>query len=126
VVYVAVCHESATRFVLPRGQRRRDVGRAAGVGVLRAQFLEIFPGGSSTRALCGQSASVGVYALQEYLLLLLLSRRDVPGRSNPASLRQLPERVLGIRPAFILVVAAAVIFVVCYPRMAHLDAPWDC
>ena len=48
------------------------------------------------------------------------------GVAIPLALRQLPERVLGIRPAFILVVAAAVIFVVCYPRMAHLDAPWDC
>lgn len=38
------------------------------------------------------------------------------GVAIPLALRQLPERVLGIRPAFILVVAAAVIFVVCYPR----------
>jgi dolichyl-phosphate-mannose-protein mannosyltransferase len=42
------------------------------------------------------------------------------------ALRHLPERVLGMRPAFILVLASAVFFLFCYPRMAHLDAPWDC
>ena len=44
----------------------------------------------------------------------------------PLALRQLPDRVFGVRPAFILVLASLVVFVVCYPRMAHLDAPWDC
>jgi len=48
------------------------------------------------------------------------------GVAIPLALRQLPERVFGMRPAFILVLASAVFFLFCYPRMAHLDAPWDC
>jgi dolichyl-phosphate-mannose-protein mannosyltransferase len=48
------------------------------------------------------------------------------GVAIPLALRQLPERVFGMRPAFMLVLASAVFFLFCYPRMAHLEAPWDC
>jgi dolichyl-phosphate-mannose-protein mannosyltransferase len=37
-----------------------------------------------------------------------------------------PRSFLGIRASLIVVVAAALVFLWCYPRMAHLDAPWDC
>lgn len=35
-------------------------------------------------------------------------------------------QIFGVRLAVILPVLAAVFFLYCYPRMAHLDAPWDC
>jgi dolichyl-phosphate-mannose-protein mannosyltransferase len=40
--------------------------------------------------------------------------------------RSLPPRVFGIRISLLLLVAAIAVFVWCYPRMAHLDTPWDC
>jgi hypothetical protein len=40
--------------------------------------------------------------------------------------RSLPPRVFGLRISLLLLVAAIAIFVWCYPRMAHLDTPWDC
>jgi dolichyl-phosphate-mannose--protein O-mannosyl transferase len=42
------------------------------------------------------------------------------------ALRHLPPRIFGIRVNLVLVAAAAVVFLWCYPRMAHLEAPWDC
>jgi len=36
------------------------------------------------------------------------------------------RRILGVRPVVIVFVAAAVLFVYCYPRMAALEAPYDC
>ncbi|HUC54068.1 MAG TPA: phospholipid carrier-dependent glycosyltransferase [Candidatus Cybelea sp.] len=42
------------------------------------------------------------------------------------ALRSLPRRLLGIRISLIVAVAAALVFLWCYPRMAHLDSPWDC
>jgi dolichyl-phosphate-mannose--protein O-mannosyl transferase len=41
-------------------------------------------------------------------------------------LRRLPRTVLGIHVGTIVLVAAAVVFLWCLPRMAHLEAPWDC
>jgi dolichyl-phosphate-mannose-protein mannosyltransferase len=40
--------------------------------------------------------------------------------------RSLPARVLGLRISLLLLIAAIAVFVWCYPRMAHLDTPWDC
>jgi dolichyl-phosphate-mannose-protein mannosyltransferase len=40
--------------------------------------------------------------------------------------RSLPSSVLGLRVNFVLLAAAAIFFVRCYPQMAHLEAPWDC
>jgi len=34
--------------------------------------------------------------------------------------------VFGMRIGVLAVTATVVIFIWCYPRMAHLDAPWDC
>ena len=42
------------------------------------------------------------------------------------ALRQLPERVFGVRVATLTVLPALVIFAYCYPRMAHLPQPFDC
>ena len=36
------------------------------------------------------------------------------------------QRIFGVRPSLLVVLAAAVVFLYCYPRMAHLEAPWDC
>jgi len=36
------------------------------------------------------------------------------------------DRIAGVRIAVLLVVASAVFFLYCYPRMASLDAPFDC
>jgi dolichyl-phosphate-mannose-protein mannosyltransferase len=35
-------------------------------------------------------------------------------------------RFRGVRVSFIVLMAAVVIFVYCYPQMAHLSPPWDC
>ena len=42
------------------------------------------------------------------------------------ALRDLPARVRGIRVSFIIMVPTVIIFAWCYPRMAHLEFPWDC
>jgi dolichyl-phosphate-mannose-protein mannosyltransferase len=42
------------------------------------------------------------------------------------ALHSLPARLLGVRLSFVVILAAIVVFVWCYPRMAHLQAPWDC
>lgn len=36
------------------------------------------------------------------------------------------RKLFGIRLSLLLIVMAAAIFVYCYPRMTHLEAPWDC
>jgi dolichyl-phosphate-mannose-protein mannosyltransferase len=48
------------------------------------------------------------------------------GVALAVTLHRLPDKVFGIRVSLLVVIAAALIFVWCYPRMAHLDAPWDC
>jgi dolichyl-phosphate-mannose-protein mannosyltransferase len=40
--------------------------------------------------------------------------------------RTLPPRLFGLRISFLVLAAAAIFFVRCYPQMAHLEAPWDC
>ncbi len=42
------------------------------------------------------------------------------------TLHSLPRTVLGVRLNLIVLIAAALVFLWCYPRMAHLGAPWDC
>lgn len=45
----------------------------------------------------------------------------------PTALRHAPGyRVVGVRVSLINVVAAAVLFLVYYPKMTALEAPWDC
>ncbi|HLH06884.1 MAG TPA: phospholipid carrier-dependent glycosyltransferase [Terriglobales bacterium] len=48
------------------------------------------------------------------------------GVTIAVAMRGLPSRIFGLRISLILLLAAAVIFLRCYPRMMHLDAPWDC
>jgi len=40
--------------------------------------------------------------------------------------RDAPPRILGIRVSLLVMLAAMAFFLYCYPRMAHLEAPWDC
>ncbi len=48
------------------------------------------------------------------------------GVTIAVAMRSLPARVLGVRISLVLLVAAGVYFLRCYPQMAHLQAPWDC
>jgi dolichyl-phosphate-mannose-protein mannosyltransferase len=48
------------------------------------------------------------------------------GVAIAVAVRSLPPRVFGLRISLLLLVAAIAVFVWCYPRMAHLDTPWDC
>ena len=48
------------------------------------------------------------------------------GISIPLALRQLPERVFGVRLGTLSVLPALVVFAYCFPRMAHLPPPFDC
>jgi hypothetical protein len=42
------------------------------------------------------------------------------------ALRSLPQSIFGVRVSLVVLLAAALVFLWCYPRMAHLEAPWDC
>jgi len=42
------------------------------------------------------------------------------------AVRTLPPTIFGVRVSVIVLLAAAVVFLWCYPRMAHLETPWDC
>lgn len=35
-------------------------------------------------------------------------------------------RVCGVRLSLIVILGTFVVFLYCYPKMAHLEAPWDC
>ena len=48
------------------------------------------------------------------------------GIAIAVALHRLPARVLGVRLSLLCVVAAGCVFLFCYPRMARLDAPFDC
>jgi dolichyl-phosphate-mannose--protein O-mannosyl transferase len=48
------------------------------------------------------------------------------GVAVAVALRSLPQTIFSVRISLILVVAAAAVFLWCYPRMMHLEAPWDC
>jgi dolichyl-phosphate-mannose-protein mannosyltransferase len=50
----------------------------------------------------------------------------VLGVAIAVALRSLPRTVFRVRLTLILMVAAAAVFLWCYPRMMHLEAPWDC
>jgi dolichyl-phosphate-mannose-protein mannosyltransferase len=50
----------------------------------------------------------------------------VLGVAIAVAVRSLPPRVFGLRISLLLLIAAIVVFVWCFPRMAHLEAPWDC
>jgi dolichyl-phosphate-mannose-protein mannosyltransferase len=42
------------------------------------------------------------------------------------AVHNLTVRVFGVRVTFLILMAAVVVFLWCLPRMAHLEAPWDC
>jgi len=42
------------------------------------------------------------------------------------TLQSLPRRIFGVRVSLLVLSAAAIVFLWCYPRMTHLEAPWDC
>jgi dolichyl-phosphate-mannose-protein mannosyltransferase len=48
------------------------------------------------------------------------------GVAMAVALRSLPRHILGIRVRVLVLLAAAIVFLWCYPRMAHLESPWDC
>jgi len=41
----------------------------------------------------------------------------------PVALRNLPRSIFGVRVSLVVLVVAAIVFLWCYPRMAHLDSP---
>jgi dolichyl-phosphate-mannose-protein mannosyltransferase len=48
------------------------------------------------------------------------------GVAIAVALRSLPLSIFGVRVSLIVLVVAAAIFLWCFPRMAHLESPWDC
>jgi dolichyl-phosphate-mannose-protein mannosyltransferase len=42
------------------------------------------------------------------------------------ALHSLSRSVFGVRLSLVVLVVAAGVFLWCYPRMAHLESPWDC
>ena len=42
------------------------------------------------------------------------------------ALRELPRTFFGVRLRLVVLMAVAAVFLWCVPRMAHLQAPWDC
>lgn len=42
------------------------------------------------------------------------------------ALGSLPRSIFGVRVSLVVLVVAASVFLWCYPRMAHLESPWDC
>jgi dolichyl-phosphate-mannose--protein O-mannosyl transferase len=48
------------------------------------------------------------------------------GVTVAVALRGLPSHIFGVRISLLLLLAAATIFLKCYPQMTYLQAPWDC
>jgi dolichyl-phosphate-mannose-protein mannosyltransferase len=62
----------------------------------------------------------GLYYYYYYPCVMVL------GMAIAVALRSLPARIFGTRISLLFLLSAAVVFVKCYPQMAHLDTPWDC
>jgi dolichyl-phosphate-mannose--protein O-mannosyl transferase len=62
----------------------------------------------------------GIFYYYYYSAVMIL------GVTIPVAMRSLPARVFGVRISLILLIAAGVYFLRCYPHMAQLQAPWDC
>lgn len=48
------------------------------------------------------------------------------GVAMALALRNLPRTLFGVRLSLVVLIAAGIVFLWCLPRMAHLQAPWDC
>lgn len=48
------------------------------------------------------------------------------GVTIAVAMRGLPNHIFGVRTSLLVLLAAATVFLRCYPQMAHLEAPWDC
>ena len=48
------------------------------------------------------------------------------GVAIAVALRSLPRSIFGVRISLVVVVLAAAVFLWCFPRMTHLQSPWDC
>jgi dolichyl-phosphate-mannose-protein mannosyltransferase len=48
------------------------------------------------------------------------------GVAIATALHTLPRSIFGVRVSLVVLVLAVAVFVWCYPRMAHLESPWDC
>lgn len=48
------------------------------------------------------------------------------GMAIAVAVKGLPRTIYGMRLTLVVLLAAAIVFLWCYPRMAHLEAPWDC
>lgn len=48
------------------------------------------------------------------------------GTAIAVTLSKVPRRVFGVRLNILFIVAAAIVFIYCYQRMAYLEPPWDC
>ena len=60
------------------------------------------------------------------VLLLLLSVRNDPWCGHRRCLAWFTSSCFGVRLSLLILVAAVAVFLWCYPRMANLEAPWDC
>lgn len=68
----------------------------------------------------GVTPQKGLYYYYYYPCVMML------GVAVAVAMRGLPTRVFGLRSSLIVGTAASLVFLWCYPRMAHLGAPWDC
>lgn len=103
-------------------------------------------GGLAAMALCLRRLS-RVVTLQEGMVFLLFAANYLQWAVTPekglfyyyyypsvmilgvtiaVALRSLPSRIFGVRISLLVLLAAATVFLRCYPQMAHLEAPWDC
>lgn len=62
----------------------------------------------------------GVFYYYYYPSIMIL------GVGIAVALRRTPPRILGVHLEWLVVLLTILVFVWCYPRMAHLEAPWDC
>jgi 4-amino-4-deoxy-L-arabinose transferase-like glycosyltransferase len=91
----------------------RRFGRSAPETLL----IALYAGNLSQWALTPQHCLFYYYYFPAAILL---------GVAIPLALRQMPERIWGVRLSILCVLPAVVVFAYCFPRMAHLPQPWDC
>ncbi len=92
------------------------------------RFCELCPSRRIGDAfLCCQPVAVGTDSAEASGLLLLFSACDVSWRGDyDCSVANALAAAVRCPPQLLLLTAAAVFFLYCYPRMAGLEAPYDC